>query len=441
MDIKAIIVTGAAYLLLLVLFWKTGKRKIRKKETRRQIRKGLWFFVLINTLSVVVFIWTGQERPVKDGKIGRNQKGEGSRNETVLATIDGVCEKVPVQIRVDEQGYEKEEIEEILRKEAEGLSEKILGENKEEKRITSDLNLVTELPDYPISIEWTLDSYQYMGLDGTLKEGIPNEGADILLHAKLSFEQEGTEQVTRVWEKALTLYPPEFDDPEEMVKALEDMIEEKNKESREAQALSLPQEIGGRKITWEKGAKVSGYHVMGIGGILFALITVRKRQRKEEAEKRRKEQMLKDYPEILEQFSLLIGAGMTVKGAWYKIVETYQDRNAPPERHPAYEEMARTCFEMQGGVPEGEGYENFGRRCQLQEYMRLGLLLSQNLKKGSRGIAELLSLEAVHAFEDRKTRARRKGEETGTKLLIPMVMMLAVVLVIVIVPAFWNMEI
>ena len=41
-------------------------------------------------------------------------------------------------------------------------------------------------------------------------------------------------------------------------------------------------------------------------------------------------------------------------------------------------------------------------------------------------------------FEDRKARAKRKGEETGTKLLVPMIMMLAVVLVIVIVPAFWS---
>ena len=62
-------------------------------------------------------------------------------------------------------------------------------------------------------------------------------------------------------------------------------------------------------------------------------------------------------------------------------------------------------------------------------------------EKGTRGITELLSLEAVHAFEDRKARAKRKGEETGTKLLVPMIMMLAVVLVIVIVPAFWSMGI
>jgi len=50
-------------------------------------------------------------------------------------------------------------------------------------------------------------------------------------------------------------------------------------------------------------------------------------------------------------------------------------------------------------------------------------------------------MESIQAFEDRKARARRLGEEAGTKLLLPMFLMLAVVLVIVIVPAFLSMQI
>ena len=41
MDIKAIAVTGAAYLILLVLLWNTGKGKIRNREKRKRIRKGI----------------------------------------------------------------------------------------------------------------------------------------------------------------------------------------------------------------------------------------------------------------------------------------------------------------------------------------------------------------------------------------------------------------
>ena len=162
MDIRAIVVTGAAYLILLILLWKTGKGKIRNKEKRKRIRRGIWFFFLVNTISVAVFIWTGQERPVKDGKIGRNQKGGGSRNETILATVEGVGEDIPIQIQVDEQGYTKAEAEKILAKEVKKLEKRILEENTDLEHVTADLDLMTSLPDYPVSIQWTLDNYQYM---------------------------------------------------------------------------------------------------------------------------------------------------------------------------------------------------------------------------------------------------------------------------------------
>ena len=69
------------------------------------------------------------------------------------------------------------------------------------------------------------------------------------------------------------------------------------------------------------------------------------------------------------------------------------------------------------------------------------LHLSQNLRKGTKGLSELLKLESIQAFEERKARAKRLGEEAGTKLLLPMFLMLAVVLIIVIVPAFLTMQI
>ena len=441
MDIRAIAVTGAAYLILLILLWKTGKGKSRNREKRKRIRRGIWFFFLVNTISVAIFIWTGQERPVKDGKIGRNQKGGGSRDETVLATVEGVGENIPIRIRVDEQGYTEEEAKKILETEVKKLEKRILGENPDLEHVTADLNLITSLPDYPVSIQWMLDSYQYMSMDGSLKEKIPESGAEVHLTAVLSFNQGATEAVEKTWETTVMLYPPKLQDPEEIVEALEQMIDTENESSREEEVLYLPHEIAGRKVSWGYQSTVNGYQVMGIGVLVFVVAAAWKKQKVSDAARVRKEQLLRDYPEILEQFSLLIGAGMTVKGAWYKIVENYQERQETRGKRSAYEEMIRTCFEMQGGVPEGEAYENFGKRCQVQEYMRLGLLLSQNLRKGTRGITDLLSLEAVHAFEDRKARAKRKGEETGTKLLVPMIMMLAVVLVIVIVPAFWSMAI
>jgi hypothetical protein len=46
-----------------------------------------------------------------------------------------------------------------------------------------------------------------------------------------------------------------------------------------------------------------------------------------------------------------------------------------------------------------------------------------------------LEQESETAFAERRLLAKRLGEEAGTKLLFPMIMMLGMVIVIIIVPA------
>ena len=98
----------------------------------------------------------------------------------------------------------------------------------------------------------------------------------------------------------------------------------------------------------------------------------------------RQKQMCLDYPEVISKLTLLLGAGMTVRKAWRKIVNDYDSRIKQQGKRAVYEEMRYTCRQMDGGVPEAECYEKFGRRCGTQEYMRFGALLSQNLRKGTK---------------------------------------------------------
>ena len=52
-----------------------------------------------------------------------------------------------------------------------------------------------------------------------------------------------------------------------------------------------------------------------------------------------------------------------------------------------------------------------------------------------------VKVEAEDAFEERKNLARKAGEEAGTKLLVPMFIMLAIVMAIMVVPAFFSIQI
>lgn len=59
-------------------------------------------------------------------------------------------------------------------------------------------------------------------------------------------------------------------------------------------------------------------------------------------------------------------------------------------------------------------------------------------EKGNQSILELLEREAAAAGQERLRRAKVRGEEASTKLLLPMIMQLVVVLIILMVPAFMS---
>ena len=103
--------------------------------------------------------------------------------------------------------------------------------------------------------------------------------------------------------------------------------------------------------------------------------------------------------------------------------------------------MALACHEMQSGVAETKAYENFGIRCRLPCYLKLSALLEQNLRKGGKGLSQILNAEIAEAFEQRKDCALSQGEEASTRLLFPLVMLLGVVMLLILAPAAMSMQI
>ena len=73
--------------------------------------------------------------------------------------------------------------------------------------------------------------------------------------------------------------------------------------------------------------------------------------------------------------------------------------------------MIYTMHQIQGGTAEGEAYEKYGVRCGIPVYRKFGTMISQNLRKGSKGLSDLLKREAQEAFEERKNQAKKQGEE------------------------------
>lgn len=100
--------------------------------------------------------------------------------------------------------------------------------------------------------------------------------------------------------------------------------------------------------------------------------------------------------------------------------------------------LLQPVTEMDSGVAELEAYRRFGQRCGQMKYKTFSTLLIQNLQKGSRRMADMLEQEAMEAWDERKRKARVLGEAAATKLLVPMILMMAVVMAIIMIPAFLS---
>ena len=382
--------------------------------------------------------------------IRRNSYGEGSRTEEREITIGGDKVEEPLEITVGERQYTNDEMQKIFTQAIRKLDLLILGENKSLDEVRSDLELISKMPEEPIEIIWELDRYDVINRQGELQEdtiaeeaadnaGLEKEGILVNLKAFLRYTEDETKEA--LYETAVRIFPPLLTEEEEKVaKVLEKIRDEDNNKASE-EIIKFPEEVEGEKVEYRRPVNSRGISILILGiaatGLTWCLI---RRQGKKEDEKR-KIQMVQDYPEIVNKLRLLLGAGMTIKNAWKKIVTDYEKKKEKCGERFAYEEMLITYREMQSGVTEAESYERFGRRCGIPSYLKLGAMLSQNLRKGTRGVAEIMQMEAIQAFEERKALAKRRGEEASTKLLVPMFFMLGIVLVIVIVPAFLSIQI
>ncbi len=374
-----------------------------------------------------------------DASIPRNSYGGGKKASEVKAEAEGMEETEKVKLVISERAYTEAEIQELFQRSIQRLNMRILGKNESPDRIETDMDLVTEIDAEPIDVSWELDRYDVMNVYGELQEDhIPEEGVPVKLKAVLTYRERPKEQA--LYECMVMVYPRALNKEESFMQKLKEELVKSDERTRTKAVYTLPEEADGRKLHFYPVMDTRGYVLMAMAVLILFLLYALGRQNQEKEAENRRRQMRLDYPEIVSRLTLLLGAGMTVKRAWKKIIQDYAEKEKSQVRY-AYEEMQYTYREMESGVMESESYERFGRRCGLQEYIRLGALLSQNLRKGTKGLKELLHMEAIQAFEERKARAKRLGEEAGTKLLMPMFLMLAVVLIIVIVPAFLSIQI
>lgn len=378
-------------------------------------------------LAVVLWIKDGMETRIVDNRIGRNAYGDGKKSVSLVA--DDGEDRIHIPVTLSEKCYAQEELIQMADEAMGRIEELILGANESFDRIAYDMHLVNSVEGYPFTVEWHTDD-AYMDYTGKLVRDMLDEPVLMELTAVLScgsFEME-RDLAVRIYSKAVQPGKEE---------RLAREVSESEETSREQQDMTLPSESGSREIHWSYKRSYRGLLFLAATPVLAIVVYYGRDRDLYQQVVDREEQMRVDYPEIVSSLALLLGAGMTVPNAWNKIARDYRRRREEGGgRRYAYEEMLLTIYEMESGVVQARAYERFGRRCRIPSYNKLSTMLSQNIRKGAANLPVLLKEEAADAFEERKHTARKLGEKAGTKLLVPMMMLLGITMVIIMVPAF-----
>lgn len=411
---------------LACIYGEAQAKQLYEKFQIRKIEKLL--MVLCAGTGLTAVLMTAALIHAREARVlslERPESAEGSRAYEL--NVDAGGEQLKgIRIEIPPQNLTLSQQEQLLRaaqEELDGLMEK---DGQQLDRVDEDLSLPNVLQGGLVEVFWESSCYDLIDGTGHVRnELIAEEGETAQLQAVLLCGSR----------KRILVYPVRVIPRDGGLSArllretVRQILEEETEE--ESKVFILPEEFEGRPLSWQLSRPSYGGWILLATLLGCLILSVAFEKDLEKEGKKRKGELLFSYPSFLTRLTLLAGTGMPVRMIFMRMAKEGHKENAKA----VYEEVLRASREMESGITELQAYENFGRRCRLPQYKKCASLISQNVRKGTGGLLEALNQEAADAFEERKALARKKGEEAQTRLLVPMLMMLAVVMILIMVPA------
>ena len=394
--------------------------------------------VCVLLLLLGAYIEHSEQNLDEKNRIIRGSPGSGEQQVELTLDAEDQLQNYTYKLTVPAEKVTKEMAASYFEKAKKEIDQSFFSEGETPESVTHEVNMGTSYAGGIVEAEWMLDRYDVVEIDGTIREEkLTEDGELVQAKALLTCGAYESEYIF-----SFHVYPRSLSKPEQIVQQINYAIEEQSTEEG-CTYLTLPEQVGNVTLHWkEKKQHLVGKILFFEVLVLFLLIWM-KMEQKRTAEKEKKEQMALDYAEIVSKLLILMGAGMSLKQSWNKISAQYLDKRQKKEQKKRYiyEEMLITNHAIMDGESEKCAYQKFSERVDVSAYQRLIRILLQNLQTGSRGLCQLLEQEAESAMEERKALARKLGEEAGTKMLLPLLLMLGIVIAIIMVPALLSFQI
>lgn len=479
------------------------QQRIRGTPKKTLQQMGLALLISLLLSGAVYLSNMGRTQLVNGTGLRRNGYGqaENSYDLQVHGLLSG--KSLPVTVTVGAQRYTREEADSVFQQIVADIEEKITAEDESLDAVRSDLTLPSSFPAEGVQASWRFypEQWESTAMDAENIEGSNvaeaaenSGGAEAAAtkeapmdstsyyqkYARLieesgkvnneSFAEDETAEGylslilstyilpdsgedseadylrTRYKSQPYKLYlrilPRQLSEEQRLISALTQSLTDSNEKDMNVSLLQLPAELPGHRLSYSEKADRSYLIFPFLGIAAAAAIYMQRGAKLKEERKKRETQLMLDYSELVSKLIVYLGAGFTVRNAFERILSHFDTlvENGQHENRCLYDELRILSRQLSRSIPESTAYADFARRINLKPYTKLISLIEQNRKNGSKNLRALLNLEMEDAFEQRKTTAKRLGEEAGTRLLLPLFLQLGIVMAIVVVPAMTSLS-
>ena len=407
---------------------------VTKNRVSPKVSRAAVVMILVSVLAILAHISEVKEEN-SDMKLElvRPAYGEGDYEEEMTLKVEDVLGEYSYHVVVPEQTLSKQEEQRLLEAAQQEIDDEFA---KNSGEVQEKVEIHRSYQEGRVSAEWVFDPYDVVDDEGLVAaQDISAEG--ILVKAEVTLKCGSSECIS---ERYFRVMPKALNEEQKILQEIGIYLQ--RQATGTENVLKLPEQIAGKKLIWSTKKEYLPEKIIFLGIVIVIFLPIVEQSREREKEKKRKAVLELQYADMVSNLALLLGAGMNVSSAWNRLTTNYTNKRNKKTicEKEVYEEMLKTAYEIKNGMGEERAYERFGERCGGYRYRKFGNLLAQNLRKGSRGLTKLLEQEAEAAFEERKSMARKLGEEAGTKMLFPMILMLGAVMLILAFPAIRSME-
>ena len=202
--------------------------------------------------------------------------------------------------------------------------------------------------------------------------------------------------------------------------------------------VALPQKLeSGEELVWTKTDNTDP--VVYFAGLLVALWLIyhNRFQSISREEKKARESIIRELPEFINKLVLLVNAGVILNTAFLKIVEDCDQKKV--ENCYFYKRIAGIgkLVEETNASFHQELYL-FAKHSGVKELMRITNIMLDNISRGD-DLSDKLRRENELLWFARKQQAEEKGKLAETKLTMPLMILLTVLIMVTIAPALMEM--